>query len=133
MNHGQVNYGEWLLKLIAWDGALPIFIILVPTIVDLLFPNPPGAISFAPVLIPIAAFFLRFYVGKRHIDSNRCSRAIRNLQLVALCIGIFVLLLIDSLLILSHEMNRGAIVPSAGEILVLSIPFSIYLVLMAIA
>jgi hypothetical protein len=133
MNAGRVNYGTWLLKLIAWDGALPIFIILVPTFVDLLFPNRRGAIEAAAVMVPIAAFFLRFFVGKRHINSNRCGRVIRKLQLVALCIGIFVLLMIDSLLILAHEMNRKAMFVAGADLIPLSIPFAIYLTLMAIA
>ena len=33
----QVNYGAWLLKVVAWDGLMPIVVLLIPEIVERLF------------------------------------------------------------------------------------------------
>src|SRR5262245_32440927 len=94
---GRVSYRSGLLKVIAWDGMLPLIIILVPRAIELLVPRNRGAIEFAGVMLPIALFFVRFVVGKRHIVTNRCGAAFRCVQLCALCFGILVLLLIDSM------------------------------------
>jgi hypothetical protein len=117
MAAGRVTYGSWLLELVAWDGILPVFVVLVPTVIELLFPNRRGALEVTAITLPIAAFFLRFFVGKRHINSNRCARTVRHFQLVGLCIGILVLLMIDSLVILAHEMPKGALFATDTDLL----------------
>ncbi|MBX3452110.1 MAG: hypothetical protein KF777_21320 [Planctomycetaceae bacterium] len=128
-----VPYGSWFLRVLTWDGILAASILLLPGIVEFLFPRQRGAMELAAVMWPIVALFVRFFVARRHIDSNACSRLMRRLQLAAVCVAIFVLLLIDSLVILAHEMPRGAMVATPTDIIVWAVLVVIYLAGMTFA
>lgn len=129
----RINYGAWLFKLIAWDSLLPAMVILVPAIANILFPNRGNAIEFMAVTLPIAAFFFRFAIAMRHINSNECSRIVRRIQVVFLCVAILVLLLIDSLFILALEMPQGALFATTTDITIWTALIAIYLTCMAVA
>jgi hypothetical protein len=64
---------------------------------------------------------------------SRSVRAVRHFQLVALCIGILVLLMIDSLLILAHGMQKGALFATDTDLLVWAVLIAVYLTSMAVA
>jgi hypothetical protein len=129
----RVNYGSWLRTLIAWDGLLPGCIVILPTAIEILFPNRRGAIEIAALILPITAFFLRVRAGKHHIASNRCSVAFRRFQFCVFCFAIFPLVLIDCFLVLSHVMPKGALFEADTDWLIWVILFAIYLTLMAVA
>jgi hypothetical protein len=129
----RVNYRAWMLKLVAWDGTLPVIIVFAPSVVEFLFPNRRTALEVMALTLPIAALFLRFVLGKRHIDANRCSTMVRYIQIVALCIAIIMLVLIDSLVILAHEMPEGALWATKTDRICWAVLIGIYLILMAIA
>ncbi len=127
----RVNHGAWLLKLIAWDGLLPAIVILVPLVARQIAAQ--RAVEFLAIALPIAAFLLRLFAGRRHIDSNQCSPLFRRVQFIFFYIAIFVLLMIDSLMILAHEMPPGAMFASAVDFLIWAVLFALYLTCMAVA
>lgn len=128
-----VPYGSWFLRVLTWDGILAASILLLPGIIEFLFPNQRGAMELAAVFWPIVALFVRFFVARRHIDANACSLLMRRLQLAAVCVAIFVLLLIDSLVILAHEMPRGAMVATPTDMVIWAVLIVIYLAGMTFA
>lgn len=130
-----MHASSWLIRLIAWDGLLPALVWLSPHAIRAIIPNHDKAIEAAAILIPIAALFLRFYMGSQYIYSNHCSRSFRRLQVVLFCLGIFLLLLIDVLLILSTilpKMPPGHPVHFKEMVLFTGV-FAVYLLLMIIA
>ena len=129
----RVNYLSWLLKLVSFDGVRPVVVLLMPTVVDQLFPNRRGAMEFTAVTVPIFAFFIRFFVAKRHIFSNQCTGLVRGLQLIALCLAILVLLLIDSLMILAHGMAKRAMFATNTDLVVWAVLIALYFTCMAFA
>ena len=104
---------------------------LVPIMIGFLFPNNRAPIELAAVMLPIAGFFIRIRVGARHITSNHCSITVRRIQLCAFVLGIFPLVLLECVLMLTHVMP--ALIMNWTDIAVCAILFSIYLTLMAIA
>lgn len=133
MVDGRVNYGSWFFRVLGWDGIMPVCIVLIPTLIKLLIPNNRGAVAVTVVLLPIAAFFVRLAIGIRHIAANHCAIAVRRLQYFVFCLGIFLLIGVDTLLILSHEMPKGAMFANTTDYLAFASLFSIYLASMTIA
>jgi hypothetical protein len=129
MNVGRVDFSAWFLRLITWDGLVPVFILLAPLAVGLSIPNNRGVMEVTAVALPIAAFFVRFGVGFRLIQTNNCAAEIRRLQVVAFVVGMFLLVLFDSILILGHLVPNGVLF-AGSYLIVLGGP---YLVAMAIA
>jgi hypothetical protein len=133
MAEGRVGFGTWALKVLTWDAVLPACVVFIPMGVQLLLPGRRGAIEITAVILPIAALFLRFRAGKRHIDSNRCSRRGKLIQLSVFCLGILPLVLTDCFFILSELMPRGALIAHRRDQIALAVLFSIYLVAMIVA
>jgi hypothetical protein len=133
MPTGRVKYGSWLLRVAGWDGLLPAYVVLAPTAVELLIPNNPGAVELTAVVLPIAAFVVRYNAGKRHIASHNCSRVIRAAQFCVFCVGIALLVLIDAVLMLSHLMPQGALFAAREDRIVWAVLFSVYVTAMTIA
>jgi hypothetical protein len=129
----RVEYTVWILRLVAWDGLLPCVVLLSPRLVEFLLPNRRGAIELTGVILPIAGFFFRVYVGRRHISSNHCSKGVRRFQLVGLGFGIFALFVIDAVVILAHVMPRGALFAHRSDVIVWCIFAGVYLAAMAAA
>jgi len=67
-----------------------------------LLPGRRVAVELAAIVLPIVAFFVRAVAGSRHIAANNCSPRFRQVQGAALALGIFVLLFIDCIAMLSH-------------------------------
>lgn len=129
----RVKYGAWLIKLVAWDGFVPLIVLLLPSVVEELFPNRRGAMELTALTVPIAAFFIRFVVGKRHIYANDCTDVVRCMQLVALCLAILLLVLIDTLIILANLMPKGAMFATPVDWLVWAVLIGVYGICMAFA
>ena len=81
-------------------------------------------------MLPVLAFIVRFYIGRTAISKNGCKSLVRCLQLIALCLGIFVMVLIDSIMLLSH-MQGGRL--RGSDMSVIAIIYAIYLLIMAFA
>jgi hypothetical protein len=102
MNGAQINFRSWLFRVMTWDMILPIITLLTPVLVQRLFPKNGTVLAIATMLVPIAAFFVRFSVGRRHIAANNVSSKLRSMQFIVLCIGILALTIADSFVILSY-------------------------------
>jgi len=129
-NVGQIDFAGWLVRLLTWDGALPVCILVVPSIIERIVPNR-GAIEFAAVALPILFFFVRIVTGCRHIDANNCSRAFQRVQVWALVLAVFILVFFDAIMILSHVMPKGAL--GRGDLVIFAVMLSVYFVPMAVA
>jgi hypothetical protein len=130
---GRVNYRSWLLRILTWDTILPVAVAFVPTAIALFLPDRRGVMEIASVTLPIAAFLLRLRIGKRQIDSNRCSVAVRKFQFCVFFVGILPLVLIDCVIVLSHLMPNGALFATSGDLLVWAVLAAIYLASMTVA
>ena len=126
-----MSLSNWILRLITWDGLLPAFVCVVPYVVGTIFPNMPGMIEFFGVGVPIAAFLIRFQVGQRYISSNHCGNVMRAFQRGVFCIGILVLVLVDTLMILAHTGPAGVQLVTREDVIVLIGLFAIYFLTMA--
>jgi len=104
----RVNYVAWVLRVVAWDGALPLAMLSLPYLIGLLL-APRGAIELTAIITPIAAFFIRLRAGSRHINANHCSSAVKRAQVIVLFCGVFFLVFIDAVIILAHVMPKGAL------------------------
>jgi hypothetical protein len=129
MRDGRVNYRSWLLTVLTWDGVLPACVALIPAGIKLILPNNRGIIEVISVTLPIAAFLLRFRAGKRRIDTNGCSEAVRIVQMCIFVLGILALVLVDCFLILTNVMPQGAEMSLVVSVALLA-P---YLAIMAVA
>jgi hypothetical protein len=107
----QPDTRGWLLRVLAWDGLLPFAVLLTPTIIEFLLPNNRPVIELVSILLPITAFCIRYNVGKRHINSNNCSTAVRRFQFSLFVTGIIALVLIEGLVIIAwHLVARPGVV-----------------------
>lgn len=95
----------WLIRLATWDGLLPLAVWLVPLFIRTTFPRDRQLYESVGILLPIVVLFLRFFFGWRTIQSNRCRVWVRCLQTIALCAGILVMMCVDALLMMSHELG----------------------------
>ena len=130
---GRVNYGSWFFRVLGWDGVMPVCVALIPTVINFLIPVNRGAIEITAVFLPIAGFLIRFVMGARHISTNHCTPQVRRFQVCAFCLGIFLLVFVDALLILSHVMPKGALFANQTDRVFWVILISAYLTSMAIA
>lgn len=129
----HASIGSWLLRLVAWDGLLPVVIWSSPFLIALLLPNKRGAIELTAIVLPIAALFLRFRAGRRYIAANHCGPILRSLQIGVFCLGILVLFAVDAVMILTHVMPKGAMFATTDDLVVWAVLYAIYFTAMAFA
>jgi hypothetical protein len=72
----------------------------------LTFPGRRRPVELPSVVLPITAFMIRFFVGVRAIRTNHCGRMDRGVQGIAFWAGIFLLLIVDTLLVLRKVCVR---------------------------
>lgn len=128
----HVQYGTWLYRVVAWDGLLPVFTMLVPVVLDYMFPVNPKLRDIAITVVPIVTFFARLSVGVRHVSSNQVGKAVRTVQYLAFILGILVLFTLDGLLLVMSAFRDGQMV-KGDELPVVGVWFGIYLVFMVVA
>ena len=99
----------------------------------MLFPNNGLVIVFLAVGLPIAALFVRMRAGCQHIDESYCGPTFQKVQVWSMVFGAFVLVLIDAMLIVMHEMGAGAFLATQGDRIVVGSMVLTYLTAMAVA
>ncbi len=124
---------QWLLQVLAWDGLLPVVVWGGPWAVQVLAPAHRGLTEQLACLLPMGALFVRYVIGTRQVAANRCGPAMQQFQTMALGVGIFVLVVIDTMMILSLEMPPGALFATKTDLVVWGTLSSIYVVTMSIA
>ncbi len=128
-----VDYRRWLWRVVSWDTLLPALIVLIPTVIEALFPKSPDLIVMLAALLPMITFLIRFRAGKRQIAMNRCSLLVRRFQFFVFCIGIVALIFVDCLLIASQAMPAGALFADASDWMNWAILIGIYFGSMTVA
>ena len=126
-----INDMIWFLRVLIWDGVLPLVLVVVPLVIRMAFPQFPDVVVPIAIILPIAAFFLRFYVGCCYITENHCGDWTRRVQSVSLVIGILALLIIDVMCIGTLGLPNGPIWNDPPALKVLSCIYGLYLVSMA--
>jgi tetratricopeptide (TPR) repeat protein len=121
----------WAIKVAAWDSLLPIFVIATPFLVDRFAPNNRNLNEFVGLGIPIIACILRAIMGIWHILSNTCSAFVRTLQFCFFFVALFLLLVVDVLLIFTHQNKMG--MPTREDCLGIATMMLIYLPFIAFA
>ncbi|HET6425152.1 MAG TPA: hypothetical protein VFG20_15805 [Planctomycetaceae bacterium] len=126
---------SWLARLLAWDGVLPLFVWTIPAVLDRVVPHERAMVMLSAILLPVAAVVIRFYVGKAMIDTNRCTPRFRIVQLTCLCIGLLVLMCLDSLLItlFSLDLPGDPLDELVAALGVFAILYTPYLAFLAVA
>ena len=122
----------WLLKILFWDGALPLVTATAPMAVQALTEDR-AAVEFASVLLPVIAFLVRLEVGRRTIGSNNCGSVTRFFQYLLFFVGLVALILVDTFLMLTYIMPAGALFATMVDVTVFSGLVSTYLVGMILA
>lgn len=127
----RINLISWLLAVAIWDGLLPVAIVLLPMLIQLAVPNRREPIEVIAIVVPMAAFFVRMWVGAQRIRSNYCARWFQIIQFIGFVLGLFILVLLDAVVILSHIMPPGAFALSDYKIF--AVMFGTYYLLMLFA
>jgi hypothetical protein len=131
---GRIDYWTWFVRLMTWDGVLPLVLGLVPLAVGVAIPNCRGAMETTAVALPVAAFLMRSWAGLWFIRTNNCCAKTREFQGVAFAIALFLLLFFDAISILAHVMPSGAVFATwLGFFVFMALFQAMYLGLMAIA
>ena len=131
--HKRIPFAAWFLSVFCWDGLLPFAIVLVPLALKLILPRLGDAVALAALVLPITAFMIRFRVGTIHIATNYCGSVTRFFQYIVFYIGLFALLFVDSLLILSQENGMEKFFANKADLRFLEFAAVIYIVSMVIA
>lgn len=125
----------WIVRLITWDGIMPAVVCLSPRIVEFFFPNDEVTFATAFVLIVTFIFAIRFIIGRLTIEENHCDEAMKRLQTITFTMGMFVLMVIDTCVILSKHFKKKPGVPSFSVegFIIWSCVCFMYLLLMAVS
>lgn len=110
---------------------MPALVICVPYLVEICIPNIRAIIEILAILLPVSCFLIRYFVGKHHIYTNYCGKSLRHLQFGSFLVGILILAFIDTILVLTHIMPKGAF--AIEEWAICAILFSVYFLLMVFA
>ena len=131
---GRIDYRTWMVRLVTWDGVLPLVLGLAPFAVSVVIPSCRGAIEVTAVGLRVAAFLIRLVVGLRFIRTNQCSEKTREFQGIALVLGMFLLVYFDAVSILAHVIPSGALFATWLDFFKFMALFNaVYLGLMAVA
>lgn len=128
-----MNLQAWAMRMILWDGVLPLVVWGAPFVIAMIFPNVRGAIEIASIIIPITALIVRFNSGRQFIHSNNCLPLTQTVQVALLTVGILLLLLVDCFLILSHLGPGGNLVMTPEDFQICVFLFLTYFALIGIA
>jgi hypothetical protein len=116
---------DWAFAIICWDGLLPIAVIGVPGLIAAIFPRAEVLHIIAYVFFPIGAFFLRLRIGRKYFDASGSY----SWQKFLFVVSIFFLVILETTLILFHELNNQA----EDDWIMLGKVYLIYLATMSIA
>lgn len=110
---------------ICWDGLLPVCVLSVPQLA-MKFGAGRNEYETLAIVTPILAFFVRLFVGIRKLSGNHCGPTLRTFQFAVFFLAAILLVCIDSLMILSIEMNNGKLWANRGDMIVMSALLAVY-------
>jgi hypothetical protein len=91
---------DWLCSVVAWDGCLPLLVVLTQAMLPVVLPNRVLAELSAFIGVPLAAALLRAHHGCCHLQERGCGAALSR-QLMFGC-AIVCLLLFEGLIGMLH-------------------------------
>lgn len=101
-----VNYSKWFLRLLTWDGIVPAIMLALPGFARRFGPqNNDRFLVMLVVAALIAGILLRFSFGMRHINANHCGPVVKQVQRIGLCLMIFMLMLVETLICVIPNPN----------------------------
>lgn len=121
----QVDYAGWFGTLLRWDGVMPLLVFCVPIVCYRIWPNNVAALDMTIVFVVISGFFVRLYIGMKHIRNNHCSMITRILQRTVLLFMIFCLVCFEACV---GVANCGRLKPA--EILFYCLAGTVYFAIM---
>lgn len=124
-----------LARLLAWDGLLLAVVWAIPAVITMVLPDSELLCLTLSILLPIEPLLVRFNVGQAILEEHHCPLWFRKLQWVCLCIGLSILMCLDSLLIgiLSLDLPANP-EGELGALTVIFVMFDVpYLVLLSVA
>ena len=128
-----INYRQWILRIIYWDGILPIFVSFVSVAVASFLGNNRPLAETLMVVLPIVALFIRFSIGRKHILGNNCGGIFKGVQTGALGFAILIFLFADFLVVLSAFIPKNRGLPPPEDVPIYIVALLLYLVLVIIA
>jgi len=126
----RVDFAAWALRIATWDGVLPLAVLIVPVVVEHIFPNQPVVLNWVAIVGAVTAFCLRGVIGFRQISKNHCSPGFRENQIPVFVFGIFVLAFFDCVGMFLHLVPNFSVF---DYLIFYGLAFAIYLPVMAFA
>jgi hypothetical protein len=121
----RINYAGWLWLVFCWDGLLPMCVLSIPQLA-LNFRADRDTVEGLAILTPVVAFFVRLFIGVRKLSRNHCGPTLRCFQFAVFFLAAILLICIDSLMILSMEMNDGKLWANPGDMIAMFALLGIY-------
>ena len=121
----SINYGGWLWLVFCWDGLLPMLVLSIPQLA-LKSGADRGTSEALAILTPIIAFFVRLCIGIRKLSRNHCGPILQVFQFAVFFLAAILLVCIDSLMVLSMEMNDGEFWTNPGDMIVMFALLAVY-------
>ena len=125
-----MTISRWWIRLVSWDGLLPLAVWYIPQCIEIFFPGRRGAIEIASLVVPVMAVLIRYYTGMELIRNNHCSKRFRIVQKAIFCIGILMLVMVDCVLILMHVMPKNPNGGNSDDLTLILSFFGFYLIIM---
>lgn len=128
-----INYSQWLLRIIGWDGILPVFVASLAFAIASIFGNNWLLAEALVIVLPIVALFIRFSIGYKHIRRNYCGKMFKGIQTGALGLAVFIMLFADFLVVLLAFIPKNDRHPPPEDVPIYIVALTVYLVLVVIA
>lgn len=131
-DHGEVSDArmpllkEWVFSVFCWDGALPLAVVVIPHVVSILFGQRQGAKELTFLIVPVAAFVVRYLGGFSRYRAGRMY----GWQLAMFFVAIFVLFVLDASLVMASII--GGKIP-ADYLMFFAALYAAYLAIVSIA
>ena len=125
----RVDRGEWFRRVLGWDGLLPVVIVMMPWVIDLIWPNAAKLQTLAAGFVPIIALFVRFKVGRLHLSENHVGTLFLACQRFVFYGAILWLCFLDCFVMALHAAPEIPL----GDLIVVFVAYGLYLAAMTFA
>jgi|GEM_PF-676391 len=130
INASDQKTTHWLLRLLMWDGVLPLVVWACPAFFRWWLKNNEMNVIFTASIIPSVALVVRYYMAMGYIKQNRCGPWTKRFQTYTLRVALVYLVCLESLLIMMQELPELKDI-DPGAVLFLVTAYLIYLLPMA--
>ena len=100
MHQGRLNWTDWLLRVLTWEGLVPATVFFGSMAIAILSKHDFWLIIGTGILLPSIACVVRFRSGMRTIETNNCHPFTRFWQMKSLIIGVIIMGFMEGLYII---------------------------------